>query len=208
VPDFLPFGTPIRCGGKPGEYLIGSRLLRAPFLTLPTEQNDHNNWNNTEDQEATKRFVIADRVPKYNGDHTAYAYECKPEDSALFPVHNDPNVAQGIIGVECLSFPGKTEADAQALRMLSLDLATAPYFSFTKSKTKIAHTPTVTGNCAACASRRNDPPLGIAKVSRSIATAVSIPRTNLLFQFIFVSLAFRFRPWVCVLASAAMLGRI
>jgi hypothetical protein len=58
------------------------------------------------------------------------------------------------------------------------DLTTAPYFSFTKSKTKIAQTPTVTGNCAACASRRNDPPLGIAKVSKSMATAVSIPRTN------------------------------
>src|ERR1700674_2828223 len=63
---------------------------------------------------------------------------------------------------------------------------TAPYFSFTKSKTKIAQTPTVTGNCAACASRRNEPPFGIAKVSKNIATAVSIPRTNLLFQFIFV----------------------
>jgi hypothetical protein len=68
----------------------------------------------------------------------------------------------------------------------SLILARDPYFSFTKSKTKIAQTPTVTGNCAACASRRNDPPLGIAKVSKSIATAVSIPRTSLLFQFIFV----------------------
>ena len=117
---------------------------------------------------------------------TAHAHERKPEDSALFPIHNDPNVAQGIIGVECLSFPSKTGADTQALGTLSLDLATAPYFSFTKSKTKIAHTPTVTGNCAACASRRNEPPLGIAKLSKNIATAVSIPRTNLLFQFIFV----------------------
>jgi hypothetical protein len=59
------------------------------------------------------------------------------------------------------------------------------YLSFTKSKTKIAHTPTVTGNCAASPSRKNEP-LGSANVSKNIATAVSIPRTNLLFQFIFL----------------------
>jgi hypothetical protein len=36
-----------------------------------------------------------------------------------------------------------------------LDSATALYFSFTKSKTKIAQTPTVTGNCAAlCVSQK------------------------------------------------------
>jgi hypothetical protein len=56
------------------------------------------------------------------------------------------------------------------------------YFSFTKSKTKIAHTPTVTGNCTNAASR-NGPPLGSAYVSNIIATAVSTPRTSLLFQF-------------------------
>ena len=67
-----------------------------------------------------------------------------------------------------------------------------PYFNFTKSKTKIAQTPTVTGNCAACASRRNEPPLGIAKVNKNMATAVSIPRTNLVIQFISLYLAFGF----------------
>src|SRR5262249_38418260 len=61
----------------------------------------------------------------------------------------------------------------------------APYLSFTKSKTKIAHTPTVTGNCAARASR-NGEPLGSANVRQNIATAVSTPRTDFVFQFIFV----------------------
>lgn len=60
------------------------------------------------------------------------------------------------------------------------------YFNFTNSKTKIAQTPTVTGNCAACASR-NEPPRGSRKERQNIATAVSIPRTNLLFQVMVVS---------------------
>jgi len=55
------------------------------------------------------------------------------------------------------------------------------YFSFTKSKTKIAHTPTVTGNCTKAASR-NEPPLGNAYVSNIIARAVSTPSASLLFQ--------------------------
>jgi len=59
------------------------------------------------------------------------------------------------------------------------------HFSFTKSKTKIAHTPTVTGNCTKAASR-NEPPLGSAYVSNIMATAVSIPKTSLLFQLICV----------------------
>jgi hypothetical protein len=55
-------------------------------------------------------------VPKYNGEPHRIPHDCKPEDSALFPIHihNDPNIAQGIIGLECLSFPSKTVADAQA----------------------------------------------------------------------------------------------
>jgi len=56
------------------------------------------------------------------------------------------------------------------------------YFSFTKSKTKIAHTPTVTGNCTKAASR-NEPPLGSAYVRNIIARAVNTPRISLLFQF-------------------------
>src|ERR1700690_2610835 len=61
-----------------------------------------------------------------------------------------------------------------------------PYFSFTNSKTKIAQTPTVMGNCAACASR-NEPPRGSKNERQNIATAVSIPRISLLFQGMVVS---------------------
>jgi len=101
----LPFGTRIRCGEKPGEYLSGSWLLIAPFFALSPEQNDHKRWNNTEDQEAPQRFVIADRVPKYNGEPRRVQHQCKPENSApLFRIHNDPNIAQGIIGVEYVRF--------------------------------------------------------------------------------------------------------
>ena len=56
------------------------------------------------------------------------------------------------------------------------------YFSFTKSNTKIAHTPTVMGNCAKEASR-SEPPLGRRYVAAIIARAVNTPRRNLLFQF-------------------------
>ena len=56
------------------------------------------------------------------------------------------------------------------------------YFNFTNNKTKIAHTPTVVGNCAKAASRTG-PPLGSANVRKNITSAVSIPTTNLLFQF-------------------------
>jgi type IV secretory pathway VirB3-like protein len=59
------------------------------------------------------------------------------------------------------------------------------YFSFTKSSTKIAQTPTVRGNCTRAASR-NGVPLGSAKVSAAMTTAVSTPTTNLLFEFMFV----------------------
>ncbi|MGB2601971.1 MAG: hypothetical protein WBC78_00140, partial [Candidatus Sulfotelmatobacter sp.] len=56
------------------------------------------------------------------------------------------------------------------------------YFSFTNSKTKIAHTPTVTGNCTKAASRI-EPPRGKKYVRNIIASAVSTPNTSLLFQF-------------------------
>jgi hypothetical protein len=62
------------------------------------------------------------------------------------------------------------------------DSAAASYFSFTKSNTKIAHTPTVMGNCTKEVSR-SAPPLGRTYVAAIIARAVSTPRANLLFQF-------------------------
>jgi hypothetical protein len=58
----------------------------------------------------------------------------------------------------------------------------ACYFSFTKSSTKIAQTPTVRGNCTKEASRSAFP-LGRAYVASNMARAVSTPRINLLFQF-------------------------
>ena len=101
--------------------------------------------------------------------------------------------------------PGHRKINARHSDVV-VELAPGPYFSFTKSKTKIAQTPTVTGNCAACVSRRNEPPpLGSAKLSKSMAIAVSIPSTNLLFHVIFVP-SFDFR--CAVLAWAAMLGPI
>ncbi len=57
------------------------------------------------------------------------------------------------------------------------------YFNFTNNKTKIAQTPTVTGNRANCASP-NALPLGTRYVSPNIAKAVSTPRTNLILEFI------------------------
>lgn len=65
-------------------------------------------------------------------------------------------------------------------------LVDAPYFNFTKSRTKIAHTPTVIGNWANCASR-SAPPRGTRNVSANIAKAVSTPRTNLVLEFIVLS---------------------
>ena len=65
------------------------------------------------------------------------------------------------------------------------ELDPASYFNFTKSKTKIAHTPTVTGNCTSTASRIALP-LGSKKVSPNIANAVSIPSANLVLEFIVV----------------------
>jgi hypothetical protein len=69
----------------------------------------------------------------------------------------------------------------------------AAYLNFTNNKTKIAHTPTVIGNCAKAASRTG-PPLGSANVRKNITSAVSIPTTNLLFQFMDVS------PCTCAVA--------
>ena len=67
------------------------------------------------------------------------------------------------------------------------------YFSFTKSNTKIAHTPTVTGNRTNCASRSVFP-LGTANVSSAIAKAVRTPRANLVFECTVVHLSFQDRP--------------
>ena len=64
----------------------------------------------------------------------------------------------------------------------------ASYFNFTKSKTKIAHTPTVIGNCTSTASRIGVP-LGSTKVRPNIAKAVTIPSANLVVEFIVVYLA-------------------
>jgi hypothetical protein len=58
------------------------------------------------------------------------------------------------------------------------------YFSFTKSKTKMAQIPTVMGNWTTAASRMG-PPRGRAKVSSIMARPVSTPTANLLFQVIF-----------------------
>src|SRR3977135_936938 len=55
------------------------------------------------------------------------------------------------------------------------------YFNLTKSRTKIAHTPTVTGNRTNCASR-SAPPRGTANVSNNIAKAVRTPRANLVLE--------------------------
>ncbi len=69
----------------------------------------------------------------------------------------------------------------------------ASYFSLTKSKTKIAHIPTVIGNCTNSASRTAFP-LGSRKLSPNIAKAVSIPRANLFLEFMVSYLAFQARP--------------
>ena len=61
----------------------------------------------------------------------------------------------------------------------------ASYFNFTKSKTKIAHTPTVIGNYTSTASRIGVP-LGSTKVRPNIANAVTIPSANLVVEFIVV----------------------
>ena len=66
------------------------------------------------------------------------------------------------------------------------------YFSLTKSNTKIAHTPTVTGNRTNCASRSVFP-LGTANVSSAIAKAVKTPRANLVFECTVVHLSFQDR---------------
>jgi hypothetical protein len=79
------------------------------------------------------------------------------------------------------------------LSRIRAGLDQSSYFSFTKSKTKIAQIPTVIGNCASCASR-SAPPRGIAKVSRSIARAVSMPSANLVFEVIVCSPTIWNRP--------------
>jgi hypothetical protein len=57
------------------------------------------------------------------------------------------------------------------------------YLSFTKSSTKIAHTPTVSGNKMTCA-LWIEFALGRVNVKADIAIAVSTPRTNFAFQLI------------------------
>jgi hypothetical protein len=75
-----------------------------------------------------------------------------------------------------------------------MELFSTTYFSFTKSKTKIAHTPTVIGNCANSASRM-ELPLGSRKLNPNIAKAVSIPRANLVLEFmVLFYLTFQARP--------------
>jgi hypothetical protein len=66
------------------------------------------------------------------------------------------------------------------------------YLSLTKSKTKIAHTPTVTGNRTNCASR-SALPRGTANVSNNIAKAVRTPRANFVLECTVVYLIFRDR---------------
>lgn len=65
---------------------------------------------------------------------------------------------------------------------------TVAYFNFTNSSTKIAHTPTVKGNCANAALCTNVPPLGRAKVKSIMHSAVNIPSDSLLFQVMAPSL--------------------
>lgn len=67
------------------------------------------------------------------------------------------------------------------------------HFSFTKSKTKIAHIPTVIGNCTNTASRMAFP-LGSAKVSKNIARAVSMPSASLVFEFTLIRSVFSPAP--------------
>jgi len=69
------------------------------------------------------------------------------------------------------------------------------YFSFTKSKTKIAQTPTVMGNCAISAFCMALP-RGKVSVKADIANAVRIPRASFAFQFIKGLLAIRGSRWI------------
>jgi hypothetical protein len=78
------------------------------------------------------------------------------------------------------------------------------YFSFTKSSTKIAQTPTVMGNSTKEASR-SGPPLGRANVATIIARAVNTPRINLLFQF--MGLRPHFSVWTPASGSGRNRGR-
>src|SRR6202035_3836347 len=57
------------------------------------------------------------------------------------------------------------------------------YFNFTKSRTKIAHTPTVIGN-STHEDALSEPPRGSAYVRSIMARAVSTPTASLPFQFI------------------------
>ena len=63
---------------------------------------------------------------------------------------------------------------APIVRPTERNVSEHAYFSFTKSRTKIAHTPTVTGNCTKAASR-NWPPLGSVLL---FLPAIDLPETN------------------------------
>src|SRR5215471_15455410 len=80
-----------------------------------------------------------------------------------------------------------------------------PYFNFTNSKTKIAHTPTVIGNCTSAALRTGPPP-GSAYVRAIIANAVRIPTSSLL-QLMCLTSDLRFAPPVLRRDNVAIFAR-
>jgi hypothetical protein len=118
------------------------------------------------------------RAQKYAGS------ECNRDFSTTTPVfvnyRQNPSYTCALLGLSEAQF---WRSGMFLTRAVYLD--TASYFNFTKSKTKIAHTPTVIGNCTSTASRIAVP-LGSTNVSANIAKAVSIPRVNLVFEFIVV----------------------
>ncbi len=118
------------------------------------------------------------------------------ENSLLDTYNNDHSVApareMGNSLPSPCGFVGESRAEAFEQGSWTAIRSWCPrpgfYLSFTNSRTKMAHTPTVNGNCTSAVSR-TDPPLGSRKVSKYIATAVSIPSTSLLFQVMIVSLS-------------------
>lgn len=85
-----------------------------------------------------------------------------------------------------MTHPLAPQLSRSQFNLIASNLLRLRYFSFTKSNTKIAHTPTVIGNCTKDASRIA-PPLGRKNVASIMARAVSTPRISLLFQFMRVS---------------------
>ncbi len=95
----LPFGTRIRCGGKPGEYLPGSWLLRAPFFDLPPEQNDHKRWNDTEDQELLKLGIDIGESSV-----SKYMVRCRKPPSQTWRTFLE-NHAQQLVSIDFFTVP-------------------------------------------------------------------------------------------------------